>query len=113
MSFATYLSFILTSLVIESTPGPNMAYLAVVSASKGRYAGLAATLGVALGLLIVGIVAALGMATLISHSPLAYQILRLGGVLYMLWLAWDGWQDTEDMPRKAEMLATTHYFKFF
>jgi hypothetical protein len=38
-------------LVIELTPGPNMAYLAVLSAGNGRRAGFAATLGIALGLL--------------------------------------------------------------
>lgn len=41
----------LTCLVIELTPGPNMAYLAVLSAGNGRRAGFAATLGIALGLL--------------------------------------------------------------
>src|SRR4029077_10957702 len=32
-------SFILMSLVIEMTPGPNMPYLAVLGASRGRIAG--------------------------------------------------------------------------
>ena len=40
-------AFVLTCLIIEMTPGPNMAYLAVLSASRGRIAGLAAVLGVA------------------------------------------------------------------
>jgi threonine/homoserine/homoserine lactone efflux protein len=50
----------LTCFVIELTPGPNMAHLAVLSASRGRRMGFAATLGIALGLLIVGLGAALG-----------------------------------------------------
>jgi threonine/homoserine/homoserine lactone efflux protein len=93
MSLTTYISFIITCMIIESTPGPNMAYLAVLSASNGRKAGFAATLGVALGLFIIGIAAALGVATLISNSVLAYEILRWGGVGYLLWLAWDGWKE--------------------
>lgn len=96
ISLATFLSFIGTCAVIELTPGPNMAYLAVLSASNGRRAGFAATIGVALGLLIVGIAAALGVATLISNSPLAYQGLRMGGVIYLFYLAWDGWKDPAD-----------------
>jgi hypothetical protein len=36
-------------MVIELTPGPNMTYLAVLSAGNGRRAGFAATLGIALG----------------------------------------------------------------
>lgn len=93
MSLSAYLSFIVTCLIIKSTPGPNMAYLAVLSAGDGRKAGFAATIGIALGLLIIGIAAALGVATLISNSELAYQVLRWGGVGYLLWLAWDGWRE--------------------
>lgn len=95
-------AFALTCVVIELTPGPNMAYLAVLSAGSGRRAGFAATLGIALGLLIVGIGAALGLAALIAGSPLLYQALRWGGVGYLLWLAWDGWRDaTETSPART------------
>ncbi len=44
------IAFVLTSLIIEMTPGPNMAYLAVLGASRGRLAGFSAVVGVALGL---------------------------------------------------------------
>ena len=97
------LSFIVTAALIELTPGPNMAYLAVLSAGHGRRAGFAATLGIALGLLIVGIGAALGLAALISSSRLLYEALRWGGVGYLLWLAWDGWREaTETSPARTD-----------
>jgi threonine/homoserine/homoserine lactone efflux protein len=103
ISLETLAAFALTCLVIELTPGPNMAYLAVLSAGHGRRAGLAATLGIALGLLIVGIGAALGLAALISSSRLLYEALRWSGVAYLLWLAWDGWRDTtETSPARTD-----------
>ncbi len=103
MSWAAYISFIMTCLIIEATPGPNMAYLAVLSASDGRRAGFAATLGIALGLLLIGLTAAMGIATLISNSPLAYQLLRWAGVIYLLWLAWSGWrEEPETSPGKTD-----------
>lgn len=112
MSLAVLLPFILTCLIIEVTPGPNMAYLAVLSAAEGRKAGFAATFGIATGLLIIGIAAALGVATLISNSPVSYQILRWAGVVYLLWLAWDGWrEEPETSPGKAASPA--HQAKFF
>ncbi len=70
-----------------------MAYLAVLSASEGRRAGFAATAGVALGLLLIGLASALGLAALVMAWPLAYETLRWCGVGYLLWLAWDGWRD--------------------
>jgi threonine/homoserine/homoserine lactone efflux protein len=69
-----------------------MAYLAVLGASIGRRAGFAATLGVALGLLIVGLAAALGLAAVIANSRVLYEALRWAGVLYLFWLAWEAWR---------------------
>lgn len=87
----TLFAFIATSAVIEVTPGPNLAYLALIAATEGRKPGYAAVAGVALGLAIVGLAAAFGLAAAINTSPTAFQVLRWGGVLYLLWLAWDGW----------------------
>lgn len=90
------MTFAATCFIIESTPGPNMGYLAILSLSNGRRAGFAATIGIALGLLIVGLAAAIGLAALISNSPFLYQILRWGGVGYMLYMAWEGWRGEEE-----------------
>ncbi|WP_438276085.1 LysE family translocator [Nitrobacter sp.] len=95
-------AFALTSLVIEMTPGPNMAYLAALSLSQGIRAGLAAVGGVALGLSVYGAVAALGLSAAIDNSPLLYEVLRWGGVIYLLWLAWEAWaSEAETAPEKA------------
>jgi len=103
LSAITLFSFITTCIIIELTPGPNMAYLAILSASAGRKSGFAATAGIALGLLLIGLAAALGVATLITGSSLAYQVLRWGGVAYLLWLAYDGWRsENETSPTKTQ-----------
>ena len=54
--------FLVAVLVIEITPGPNLGYLAALSATRGRVAGLAATAGVALGLSTHAVAAAFGVA---------------------------------------------------
>ncbi len=109
---ASLLSFIMTCVVIESTPGPNMGYIAVLSASDGRRAGYSAVAGIATGLMIIGIAAALGVATLIANSNIAYQILRFGGVLYLLWLAWDTWKP-EVLISSKEIQGLIYHAKFF
>lgn len=87
--------FTLTALAIELTPGPNMAYLALIAASDGRRAGFAAVAGVALGLLGLGALAGFGLSALIAGQPLAYEALRYGGAGYLLWLAFEGWRAAE------------------
>lgn len=84
--------FVAAALLIELVPGPNMTYLALVSASEGRRAGMATTAGVALGLAIIGLVAALGVSELIHASVWAYEILRWAGVAFLLYLAATGWR---------------------
>lgn len=49
------IAFVLTSLMIQMTPRPNMAYLAVLGASRGRIDGFSVVLGVALGRTDLGI----------------------------------------------------------
>jgi threonine/homoserine/homoserine lactone efflux protein len=102
----------MTCIIIEATPGPNMGYIAVLSASDGRRAGFAAVAGIALGLLIIGVASALGVATLITNSAIAYQILRWGGIFYLLWLAWETWKP-ETMMSQKEIQSLIYNAKFF
>jgi threonine/homoserine/homoserine lactone efflux protein len=89
------LGFALAVLVIELTPGPNMAWLAGLAATEGNRCGLAAVAGVAIGLLANGILAALGLAAAIEAIPGIWIILRVAGAAMMLWLAIEAWRGTE------------------
>jgi threonine/homoserine/homoserine lactone efflux protein len=106
------ISFIITCIIIEATPGVNMSYLAILSVTNGRKAGFAATAGVALGLFIVGIATALGVAALIEKSDFIYQGLRISGVFYLLWLAYDTWQ-TKFLLSEKEIQNLIYHAKFF
>lgn len=91
---AALFSFAIASLLIELTPGPNMTYLAVLAAARGRVPGLAAVGGVALGLTLLGALAVLGLGALVLEHPWLYQSLRWAGVAYLLYLAWETWSDS-------------------
>jgi threonine/homoserine/homoserine lactone efflux protein len=86
------LKFTFTALLIELTPGPNMAYLAALTLAEGKRVGLAAVAGIFLGLATIGVLTAFGLATLIEQIPLLYSILRYAGCFFLLFLAWEGWQ---------------------
>ncbi len=88
---ANIAAFAWASFVIELTPGPNMTYLAVLTLSRGQRAGLAAVAGVATGLAIIGAVAGLGAGAAISASPALYQTVRIAGIAYLIWLAYETW----------------------
>lgn len=113
MLTTSLVGFALTSLIIELTPGPNMAYLATLSLARGVRAGLAAVAGIAIGLGVYGLAAAFGVAALIDSSPWLYDALRWAGVAYLLWLAWEGWaRESETSPGKAEDDAVPAFVAF-
>jgi threonine/homoserine/homoserine lactone efflux protein len=84
--------FALAVLLIELTPGPNMAWLAGLAATEGRRRGLAAVAGVALGLSANGVLAALGLAAALQAAPQLWIVLRLAGAAMMVWLAVETWR---------------------
>jgi threonine/homoserine/homoserine lactone efflux protein len=100
-------TFLLAVLLLELTPGPNMAYLATLALSRGRAAGLIATAGVAVGLAVHAIVAGLGAGVLVQKYPILYDVLRWIGVGYLLYLAWEGWQTEKQVsPERADLANT-------
>ena len=100
------LAFLITSIVIELTPGPNMTWLAVLGATRGRSAALAAVAGICLGLSLAGLVAALGLTVLFDNFPSLLTALRYAGTFYLFYLASDAWTDAgqpEDITAKSNV----------
>lgn len=85
---ANLLTFALVALGMVLTPGPNMIYLVSRSISQGPKAGLISLSGVAVGLIFYVLCAAFGLTVLLMSVPYAYDALRFGGALYLLYLAW-------------------------
>lgn len=87
-SWTHLIAFALVALGMVLTPGPNMLYLISRSISQGRRAGLVSLAGVALGFVSYMLCAAFGITALVLAVPFAYDALRFGGALYLLYLAW-------------------------
>ncbi|MFN3748802.1 MAG: LysE family translocator [Sphingorhabdus sp.] len=106
-----FLPFLLTAILIELTPGPNMAWLTLTGASVGKRAALFATAGIGLGLAIVGFLAAFGLAELAQASPELFAILRYGGAAYLLWLAWQAWAGSGDVSPEHAHNGNARWFR--
>lgn len=107
-----YAPFLITTLLIELTPGPNMAWLALTSASNGRRSGFAAVAGIALGLALLAAASAVGLAELATRSPFVFGLLRYAGVAYLLWLAWKAWAGEDELsPDIANQNALGAWFR--
>ena len=85
---SSLVAFALIALGMVLTPGPNMIYIISRSITQGRVAGLISLGGVVLGFLVYMLCAAFGITALVMAVPFAYDALRFGGALYLLYLAW-------------------------
>ena len=82
------LLFALAALVLVLTPGPNMVYCVSRSLTQGPRAGLLSLAGVVLGFIVHLLVASLGLTALLMAVPMAFDVIRVAGALYLLWMAW-------------------------
>src|ERR1700733_14612826 len=110
---SSLLGFALVSLGMVLTPGPNMIYLISRSISQGRMAGLISLGGVALGFVFYMLCAAFGITALLFAVPYAYDALRFGGALYLLWLAWQVLKPNGRSPFQVRELAVDGPRKLF
>lgn len=97
-------TYALVALGLAFTPGPNMVYLVSRSISQGRKAGLISLMGVGLGYLAYMLCAAFGITALLFAVPYAYDALRIGGALYLLYLAWQAVRPGGRSPFEARAL---------
>lgn len=111
--YTSLLAFGLVALGIALTPGPNMIYLVSRSICQGRTAGLISLGGVALGFIVYMVCAAFGITALLLTVPFAYDALRFGGALYLLWLAWQAVKPGGRSPFQVRDLPVDNTRKLF
>ena len=69
------------------SPGPNIMAVIGTSMAIGRGPGRALAAGVATGSLIWGLLTLAGVSALLSAYASVLTVLKIGGALYLLWLA--------------------------
>jgi homoserine/homoserine lactone efflux protein len=92
MHLSTWLSFVLSAIIIAISPGSG----AVLSMSHGLAYGFrkasATVLGLQCGLILVLIVAGAGVGSLVLASALLFTIVKTVGALYLIYLGVAQWR---------------------
>jgi threonine/homoserine/homoserine lactone efflux protein len=114
------LAYLAVATLLALSPGPDTMFVLASSASAGSRNGIAATLGISSGGVVHASAAALGISALIAASPVAFQVLRFGGALYLAWIGaqalyrvWRGLRDEAGTPRSAPVSAHAAYRRGF
>ncbi|MEM6887636.1 MAG: LysE family translocator [Pseudomonadota bacterium] len=95
MTWASLLAFNLVLAAAIASPGAALLYFIKTCVASGKAAGIATGMG--LGLAAAGwtLAALVGLESLFALFPWTYSILKTGGALYLLWIAWRTWRNAK------------------
>lgn len=96
MPLETWLLFCLACAALVATPGPNVLYLVSRTLAQGRAAGAVSLAGTSTGFAMHALAAAFGLSALLAAVPLAYDMVRGAGAIYLAWLAWTTWRARDE-----------------
>lgn len=74
------------------SPGPSFVFVVRTAVAQSRGEGLAAALGMGIGAGLYGLLAVLGLRTLMAEGGWLFTALRIAGGLYLVYLAWRIWR---------------------
>ena len=86
-SLDVLVAFTAASFVLIITPGPDMTLFIGQTLTAGRARGFAALMGASTGIFLHAMLAAFGLSALLAASATAFALVKIAGVLYLLWLA--------------------------
>jgi threonine/homoserine/homoserine lactone efflux protein len=78
--------FISAAAIMAVTPGLDTAVVIRTFTAEGKKEAFKAALGINTGCLLWGIAVAFGLGAIIAVSELAYDIIKISGAVYLLWL---------------------------
>ncbi|HEV2610732.1 MAG TPA: LysE family transporter [Noviherbaspirillum sp.] len=105
MSFTTWITFFVAACIIAVSPGSG----AVLSMSHGLSYGVrkatGTIIGLQAGLLLVLVIAGAGVGSLLLASELAFNIVKIVGALYLVYLGISQWRAKVDVQSNGDIPA--------
>lgn len=92
MAFDLWLAFLLAAMVISVTPGPGAVTSMSAGLQYGYWVALRAILGLQTALLIQLAVVAAGLGVLLATSAAVFDLVKLAGAAYLIWLGVQKWR---------------------
>ncbi|MFM2085843.1 MAG: hypothetical protein RLZZ237_712 [Pseudomonadota bacterium] len=112
---ASLASFTAVVLGLFLIPGPAVLLVFTRTAQGGRSVGIMTGMGIACGDFIHAMAAAVGLSTILMTSALAFNIVKLVGAAYLLWLGVQAFRektgDAEADPASPAITATQAFLQ--
>ncbi|MBZ6071149.1 LysE family translocator [Aeromonas schubertii] len=86
MEWSSWLALAAICVMGAVSPGPSLALIIRNTVGGGRGNGVATALGHGLGVGLYALITAMGLALLITKTPLLFDGIRYGGAAFLAWL---------------------------
>lgn len=86
LGIINYKLFIISSILLNLTPGADTIYILGKGISKGKKAAIISALGISIGCMVHTILAAFGLSVILSKSIIAFNIVKAVGAFYLIYL---------------------------
>ncbi|MHA1600098.1 MAG: LysE family translocator, partial [Alphaproteobacteria bacterium] len=81
-----WLTFLVAAMLLNLSPGPDIAFIIGHTLKNGRRAGIVAMLGIWLGAFAHVVFAVAGLSAILMTSATAFTVLKYIGAAYLVWL---------------------------
>lgn len=85
-SLAHWAAFFTAAVLLNLSPGPDMAFILGQTVKRGVQSGFSAMFGIWTGAFIHVILAALGLSAILATSAIAFSVVKWIGAFYLVWL---------------------------
>ncbi len=85
-TFAHWSTFFLAAVLLNLSPGPDIAFILAQTAKNGQRSGFAAMLGIWSGTFLHVLLAAVGLSAILATSATAFTLVKWVGAAYLIWL---------------------------
>lgn len=101
-------AFLITSILLTLTPGPDILLVLSLSLSKGAQKGILFVLGLISGIIIHTSLIAFGVSALIIANLILFNSIKILGALYLFYLAYKTYQSNDSLNLKKQDFDTNN-----
>ncbi|WP_228448119.1 LysE family translocator [Sulfurospirillum diekertiae] len=101
--------FLITALIVVLIPGTGVLFTISTGLAQGKKASMYAALGCTAGIVPHLLATIFGLAAIMHTSALAFEILKIAGVMYLFYLAVMTWRDKGGFETEAISARTSAF----
>ncbi len=108
-----FYAFLMASVLLNLTPGPDTLYILGRSIGQGKSAGVASVLGISSGSLLHTFMAAIGLSTIVATSAYVFTCIKILGAVYLVYIGISMIFGNQSAPKIKTNFSTVSFLRIY